>query len=414
MNSVRGNTSANTVQVAAVEGEGRLFQRLVKDYVEEDTGVEVNVTMFPFSNLFEKTSSVLDTKGDSYDIFFLADIWLPQFAVHCEPLKKWTPNEYETDAMIQACVNDGTWPSPGAPMVPSASGMKQKLRAQVVVGNAQLFAYNKAYFEQVGAKTPPKTWDDVLSAGKKIDEQLDGVDGYVIRGKRGNPITSNYFSVGRSIAGKMFDENWRYQWDEKKGVEALRFYTEDLKSISPEGVASFDSDEVLNRLSTGTAAQGAVWPAAASLLLDSKQSKVAGDIAFTICPKGASHTPQLGTWMTAINKHIDDSKKKAAGKVISSFSSREAQQKYVDLGGVPFRHDSFKNNMDVNPWYNALYKSLQQAVWRPRTPLWTEMEIRLGKYLNTALTGESTPKEMMRNANDEFERMLKESGYYDA
>lgn len=409
--AIKSNSGGkNTIQVAAVEGEGRLFQHLIREHIEDDTDVNVDISLFPYANLFEKTSSVLGTKGTAFDLLFLDGVWVPKFAIHCEPLRQWMPGDYPTDAMIQACLNEGTWPLPKGPTAPFAKGRTPNLYGQAVVGNAQMFAYNRRYYEQVGAKTPPETWDDVLTAGKRIDEQIDGVDGYVIRGKRGNPITTNYFSIGTSIAGNMFDENWRYTWDEKQGIDALQFYTDDLKSISPTGVASFGSDQVLNRLGEGTAAQGFVWPAAASILLDSEGTN---DIAFTVSPKGTRRAPLIGNWVTAINTYISDAKKEAAGKVIDSFISRKSQEKYVELGGIPFRHDIFQNNINSQPWFSALYNTLKQTVQRPRTPLWTEIQITLGRYLNTALTGESSPKMAMTNANDELEQMLKQAGYYE-
>src|SRR5699024_10608446 len=190
-------SSENTIRVAGVEGSGRIFQRLVNEYIEDDTGINVEMSLFPFANLYEKTNSVLGTEGTAYDLLLLADVWIHQFAIHCEPLRQWIPGNYPSNAMIESCVDDGTWPLPQGPTVPFAEGRKPSLRGQVTVGNAQLYAYNERYYEQVGAKTPPETWDDVLSAGRKIDEQIDGVDGFVIRGKRGNPITSNYFAIGR-------------------------------------------------------------------------------------------------------------------------------------------------------------------------------------------------------------------------
>jgi multiple sugar transport system substrate-binding protein len=404
------NNGNGQIKVAAVEGSGRLFQRLINEYVEDDTGISVDVTLVPFANLFAELRSVLGTEGDAYDLIFLADIWLPQFGPDLEPLKRWMPSKYPEKEMIQKCITEGTWPTPGPKGVPSSEGFKEQLRGQVVVGNCQLFAYNESYYRKVGAKTPPETWDDVLSAGKKIDEQLNDVNGYVIRGKRGNPITTNFFNIASSKAGDMFDENWKYTWDEPLGVNALRYYVNDLKSISPEGVAAFNSDEVLARLGNGSAAQGNVWPAAASLLL--KQSDVKDDIAFTICPKGKRRAPEIGTWMAGINKYTSKSKKKAAGRVISSFISKEAQKKYVELGGLPFRHDTFKNHMNASPFFNALYKSQQKAEFRPRTPLWTQLEVTMGTYLNTALTGNISPQAAMAKINDEFEELLDITGYY--
>lgn len=411
-----GGEAADKLSVAAVEGSGRLFQRLMDDYVIDDTGIDVSVELFPYANLFEKSSSVLSTQGTAFDIIFMDDPWFPQFAMDVDPLLQWLPEDLPKDQLIDTTTDIATWPTPGAPKVPSAQGVEQKIRGQVVVGNTQLFAYNKKYYEQVGAETPPKTWADVLEAGKMITEQIDGAHGYNIRGKRGNPAMANFYALGNAVGGVMFDENWRYQWSGEDGTEAVRFWAEDLKSISPEGVTSFDSDAILSSLADGSAAQAPAWPSAASLLLDPEKSKEADNIEFTVIPKG--HTgaerkaPTQGNWIMGINSYTGDAKKKAAGKVIRSAISKEAQQKYVKLGGVPFRHDTFKNNMDAQPWFEALYESLKTAQWRPRTPLYSEFGINHGKLLNSVLAGSMSPDKMTQQAKDSIEGLLKEAGYY--
>ncbi|MFB9807403.1 extracellular solute-binding protein [Haladaptatus pallidirubidus] len=410
--SSNSDSGPNKISVAAVEGSGRLFKRLVDKYVRDDTGVQVDVSLFPYANLFEKTSSVLTTQGDSFDLVFMDDPWFPQLAQHLEPIQQWLPEDIPKDKYIQTTLDIATWPAPKGPVVPSAQGMEEKLRGLVVVGNTQLFAYNAKYYKRVGEREP-KTWDDVYRAGKKISEQIDGVNGYIIRGKRGNPINANFFGLGNSRVGDMFDKNWRYQWDGSKGVDTLDFYVNNLKSISPEGVSSFDSDRVLSSLSDGSAAQAPAWPSAASLLLDPEKAEEAKNIKFTPIPKGMRQAPQQGNWIAGINKYISDDKKKAVGKVIRSAVSKEAQAKYVGLGGVPFRHDTFKNNMDAQPWFNALYTSLQNAKWRPRTPLWNRIAVTQGKNLNSALTGDVSPKKALTSINDGVESILNDAGYYE-
>ena len=407
-----GTTAADSISVAAAEGSGTLFKKLIKEYVEEDTGVTVDVSLFPYANLLEKVNSVFTSQSDAYDVVMMDDPWFPQFAGDVAPLEQWTPESLPKEQIIQTCLDIATWPAPKGPTVPSAQGMEKKIRGQVLVGNTQLFAYNKKYYEDVGADTPPKTWSDVYETGKKISEQIDGANGYIIRGKRGNPINANFFGLGMSKAGDMFDKNWRYRWDEQQGVEALDFYVNKLKSISPDGVASFDSDQVLQGLADGTAAQAPAWPSAASLLLDPEKSDHYDNIAFTVIPEGTRRAPQQGNWIAGINKYASDSKKQAAGNVIHSAVSKEAQQKYVELGGVPFRHDTFEENMDAEVWFEALYESLQTAKWRPRTPLWTEIAITQGKFLNTALTGNISPKEALTKVNDQVESTLEGAGYY--
>jgi multiple sugar transport system substrate-binding protein len=405
-----GGSSADTVTVAAVEGEGRLFQRLVDDYVTNQIDVEVDVTLFPYANLFEKTSSVLSTEGTSFDILFMDDPWFPQFATHCAPLRDHVDSLPE-DQLIDTTVDIATWPAPKGPVVPSAEGMDETIRGQVVVGNTQLFAYNESYYEEVGMDEP-QTWEDVYEAGSAISEQIDGANGYIIRGKRGNPINANFFGLGNSRIGDMFDENWRYQWASDRGVDTLDFYVNDLKSISPDGVASFDSDRILNSLADGSAAQAPAWPAAASLLLDPEEAEEADNISFTVLPEGTRRAPQQGNWIAAINSYVSDEKKSAAGDVIQEAISKEAQNRYVELGGVPFRHDTFEDNMDAQPWFPALYESLQTAKWRPRTPLWSEVAVTQGENLNSALTGEISPSEALANIQEDVEGTFEEAGYY--
>ena len=408
--------TAGELSIAAVEGSGRLFKRLVDEYVSDDTGITVNVELFPYANLFEKTNSVLSTEGDAYDIAFMDDPWFPQFAGHVDPIKQWLPEDLPMDQLIDTTVDISTWPTPGAPNIPSAQGMDQKVRGQVIVGNTQLFAYNSGYYDQVGADAP-ETWSDVYEAGQQITDQVDGADGYIIRGKRGNPVMANFFALGNAIGGTMFDDDWRYNWSAESGTEAVRFYTEDLKSISPDGVTSFDSDAVLNGLSSGSAAQAPAWPSAASLLLDSEESEQADNISFTPIPKGHTgaerQAPTQGNWIMGINSYVDDSKKRAAGEVIRSAISKEAQDKYVELGGVPFRHDTFEDNMDAQPWFSALYESLQAAQYRPRTPLYSEFGIGHGELLNGALAGDLSPSEMTQKAKSEVEGILENGGYYE-
>ncbi|MBX0296170.1 extracellular solute-binding protein [Haloarcula nitratireducens] len=410
------NQAASELSVAAVEGSGRLFKRLMDEYVSDDTGIDVSVQLFPYANLFEKTSSILSAQSDAYDIMFMDDPWFPQFAANMDPLLDWLPGELPSDALIDQVEEIAKWPTPGAPKVPSAEGKESTVKGQVIVGNTQLYAYNKGYYDQVGADAP-ETWDDVLSAGKKITEQVDGANGYIIRGKRGNPAMANFFSLGNAIGGEMFNKDWRYNWASESGTAAVEFWARQLREISPDGVTSFNSDAVLNGLGSGSAAQAPAWPSAASLLLDPEQSKEANNLEFIPIPKGHTgakrQAPTQGNWIMGINSFVSDSKKKAAGEVIQSSISAEAQSKYVELGGVPFRHDTFENHMDAQSWFPALYESLQNAQWRPRTPLYSEFGVSHGQLLNSCLAGDLSPSEMTSKAQNQIESTLSNAGYYE-
>lgn len=402
---------ADKIAAAAASGTGGLIEKLFEEHVTPETGIDIEMTVLPYSDLFNKLSTSLSNESASFDIFAMDDPWMPRLAQYLAPVREHV-DDIPTDQLIDSTLEIGTWPPEAFAAPPGAEG-EPKLRALCAVGNSHIFVYNEAYYEEVGVGEP-STWDDVLTAGKRITEQIDGAHGYAIRGKNGNPITAAYFSVGMSMAGQMFDDEFRFDWADEKGVAAAEFFLKDLKSISPDGVSSWDSGEVLNSLGQGRAAAAPQWPSGASVLIKEDKSAEYDNIAFTGIPEGRVRSAaQQGNWLLGINSFTSDAKKQAAAEVLQSFVSKEAQQKYVDLGGVPFRHDTFENNMDAAKWMPALYSSLQNAVPRPRTALWAEIETTTGKALNRGLVGELSPEEAMDRAKSDIESLLEENGYYD-
>lgn len=409
LGTISGTT--DSVSIAAAEGEGRLFRRLTDEFVTDETGIEVNVELKPYDALYEQNRKLLAEQSGEFDLVFMDDPWFPQFASELEPIEEYLP-EGVPDEYIQTTLDIAHWPTPRGPLPPEVEAEAPVLRGLVVVGNTQIFVYNSAHFDRVG-HDPPETYRDVLEAGRAIDDEIDGTHGYVIRGARGNPIVTNFFPIGFSQAGSMFDADWRFQWDSRDGIEAVRFLVEELAAISPAGVTKYDEDEIVTTLAQGTAAQAVTWPVVASLVIE-EGNPAAADLDFTVVPGNGDgrRAPQQGNWLVGINSHTSEAAKRAGGKVLQSFVSKEAQERYVDIGGVPFRHDTFENNLDARPWFQALYESLQDARWRPRTPLWPAIERELGLRLHSALGGHISAEEATSSARTEIESVLENAGYY--
>ena len=408
--SLSSNSGESTIRLAVSSGDGELIDRLLKEYVESEVGVTTETTILPNANLFEKLATMFRSENATYDIVAMDDPWVPQFAQHLAPIRDHV-DTLPTDQIIDQTLNIGMWPTPGEAVPPSAQDKEPQLKGLCAVGNSHIFVVNERLYSEVDANLP-ETWRDVYDAGRKISEQIDGSAGYAIRGKSGNPITSSYFSVGMSIAGNMFTEDWDYDWADQAGIDAASFFVDDLKSISPDGVAAFDNSQVLTGLADGSVAAAPQWPSGTSLLLNEDKAIEYDNITFVPMPEGAERAaPVQGNWLLGINDYISPSKKDAAGDVLQSFVSQEAQEQYVDLGGVPFRHDTFENNMDKQPWFEALYGSLQNAKPRPRTPLWSEIETRQGQSLNAALVDEMSAEEAMADSKSNIDAILEEHDY---
>lgn len=407
-----GDPSAGgtTISAAAASGTGGLIQQLFDDYVTPETGINIDLTILSNDDLFDSLSTSLDNEQDTYDLMAMDDPWMPRLADDLAPIRDYV-DDIPTDEIIDSTLEIGTWPPEEYPAPPTASG-ESRLRALCAVGNSHILVYNQAYFEEFGV-SEPSTWDEVYDVGQEITNQLDETHGYAIRGQTGNPITAAYFSVGMSMAGDMFDDDWRFRWSNDDGAEAASFFLEDLNSISPDGVASWDSEDVLTSLGQGRTAAAPQWPSGASVLLNEDDSPEYDNIAFTGIPEGtAQSAAQQGNWLLGINSFSPEERKDAAGDVIETFVSREAQQRYVELGGVPFRHDIFEDNMNQEPWFPALYESLQNAVPRPRTGEWAEVEQTIGEALNSGLVGEVDPQTAIESAGDDVEAVLERNGYY--
>lgn len=406
-----GGDGGGQLRAALVGGPGDLVEQLLDEYVMDEAGVDIEVSILPYDQLFETLTTNLEQGNAEFDIVMMDDPWFPRLASNLDPIRNHV-DDIPTDQIIDRTLEIGTWPPERGGVPPQAQDQDPQLKALCAVGNTQLFVFNEAHFEEVGYEAP-ETWDDVYEAGQAISEQIDGTDGYVIRGQRGNPIMANYFGLGMSIAGNMFDDEWRYDWDDDMGIEACRFYTRDLPEICPDGIASFDSDQVVQRLADGRASQGPAWPATVGSLISEDESEEYENIRSIPMPEGQRRAPQQGNWLLGINTHVGDSNKEDAAQILREFVSGEAQERYVDMGGVPFRHDTFENNMDAEPWYEPLYESLQTAQWRPRTQQWNEIEVTQGRQLNTALVGDTSPEEAMNSAGEEIEQILSDAGYYE-
>ncbi|HET7615737.1 MAG TPA: extracellular solute-binding protein, partial [Bacillales bacterium] len=264
------------------------------------------------------------------------------------------------------------------------------------------------YRKDIIGDDPPKTWDDVFRLMKKYKGKTKY--GFVARGAKGNPVVTNFAPVLWSTGGRIFDDDWHVTINDKKGVAALKLYMKLVKA-SPNGVANYDSSEVGNTMAQGKALMSIVWPAWAHTMETESKSKVAGKIGYSLVPKGTEYAPELGNWLLAIPKGSEH--KKAAFKFIKWATSKKVQTKMAAEGGVPVRKSVLTDPKLVkkHPYLPAVKKGLENARWRPRTPLWSKMEHVLGTYLNLAVAGQMAPQEALDKAAKELEKVLKANGY---
>lgn len=380
---------------AGVEGDA--LKATAQEYGQQNN-LTVNISEFPYANLFEKELVDLVNRTGAYDVIMLDDPWFPRFAggdnlTELTPLIErrgvaW-PDQDFVETSLALCHH------------PYSTG---RLYALPYVGNSQLFFYRRDLFEKYQLN-PPATWDDVLDAARVITER-EQISGYVMRAQQGNAVVADFMPIFWAFGAEMFNAQERPTVNTPEGIAALRRMLE-LGQYSPPGYVSFNADEVSAHLLQGTAAMSINWPAWISAFRDPARSRVLGKIEITTVP--AQIKPghaEIGNWLLAIPKAAPAAE--TAFDFLLWATSREQMKRSALRGNPPTRVSVFQDPELVAkfPSYPVQLKSLQTSRPRPRTPLWNEIENTFGIFLSKANSGELSPEDAMNQANAEIEKIV--------
>ena len=392
-------------------GEIRGLQAIAPMW-DKATGVHLNLIVYPYPSLYEKMVTAFQANAATFDVVMLDDPWMPKFGAEgwLTPLDQ-PPFNLKRDPDIFPVVYDlGSWPPPRGPIPPGEGSKPRHLEAITLVGNVELFMYRRDLIPKA-----PQTWDEVLSNGTHLGNPGKQFYGFTMRGAKGNPIISEWFPILTAFGGQVFDNNWNVVFKSDAAVNALKFFIGQMKAISQPGPDTADAADRSRIMATGHAAQGNVWPAEASDIVENPQvSKVIGKVGYVVMPAGplGRHTPMMGNWLLAIPKAARE--KAWAYRFITWATSRETQGPYAKAGGIPFRK-SVLTDPGLNaryPFFSAMADSLSAPpFWRPRTTEWSAVESILGTHVNAALVGTESPEQAVDRSQAEITQHMKEAGY---
>lgn len=376
------------------------------------TGVRLNLIEYPYASLYEKMVTAFQANSATFDVVMLDDPWMPKFGAEgwLTPLDE-PPYRLARDPDIFPVVYDlGSWPPPSGPIPPGEAGKPRHLYAITLVGNVELFMYRHDLIPRA-----PQTWDEVLANAKRLNNPAKSFYGFAMRGAKGNPVISQWFPILRAFGGRVFDDQWNVVFKSPETLTALKFFVGPLKAVAQPGADTADAADRSRLVATGHAAQGSVWPAEASDIIENPSvSSVRGKVAYTVLPAGPAgkHTPMMGNWLLGIPKAAKE--KEWAFRFITWATSREVQRPYAQAGGIPFRK-SILTDAALNrryPFFRAMAGSLAvPPFWRPRTTEWSAVESILGTHVNAALAGTESPEVAVDRAAAEITQHMREAGY---
>lgn len=272
-----------------------------------------------------------------------------------------------------------------------------------------MLAYRRDLFEE-HALPAPETYDQLRDAIRRFDEL--GIPALTSRGANGNDITFAWLLHLGPFGGTIFDDNWIPQFNAPEAVEAAEFLRL-VFDTGPEGMTNFNFGQSTFEFLSGGAAMYLDNIKLAGAVRDPNFSTFRDQIAFLPHPRGKECSAETGGF--AIGIPANSQNQEAAFLLLQYLTSREGDERIVELGGDPVRISTLLSNVRTRPEFNAVVRSLACADtdWRPLIPEWNEIQNTIiGPALLEVTRTNASVQGIMNRANEQLEAFMRDAGYY--
>ena len=376
------------------------------------TGIKVEWTAIPFASLQEKVASVGVAANGNFDVVNYLDSWGPSYAHWLLPID---------DHLKRDGISMDRYP---AAFAKSASYQGQTLGFPLRA-HPQLMFYRKDIFQELNLQ-PPKTWKDVVAAGKKIKAEK-GIGGFACYyGADGNKqnlfVWLNFLWANDA---KIFDKGMKPSWDSAKAIQATKDYVAmhtDHK-ICGAGATSNTEQEARLQFQQGKAAMVPVWWWAYSGFSNPKVSVLKkSQVAFTGMPsyngKVVTYAISMPFAISKYSKNPDaawEFMKWLSNPDLDKRNAIEREVKGVKIMNNVVTHKSSLVDKEVNAANESIQlaasESLKDSNIMPQIAEWPEVGDLISNAIQSAANGADVEK-VMKDSAKKAKRILKRAGYY--
>lgn len=350
------------------------LQRRSPDFLEL-TGAQVNVTVVPFSDLYQKILTDVATATNAFDAFVFAPQWMVDYI---EPgyLEVLSDRVRADDAL--------EWEDVAPFFRDFSSTYEGEIYTIPLDGDFQMAYYRTDVLEELGME-PPETWDDYLAiaeAANGMDMNGDGEGDYgsCISKKRAAQaywmITSVWGAFIQSQGtsqGAFFDlETFEPLVNNPAMAAAFEIYKATTE-FGPPDELNLDVGDTRGLFTAGRCALSVDWGDIGTLAIDPETSVVQDKVGAIILPgstevlnretgeleecneelcpyaeNGVNHAPfaAFGGWSGGINANAEDEVKEAAYAFFSYMAQPAQANVDVTIGATgynPYRISQFES-----------------------------------------------------------------------
>ena len=352
-------------------------------FTAKNPNIKVDLEFVAYEALHDKI--VTDQAGGAgqYDTVLVDTPWPAEFA-DAKIIQDITD---KIPADFKSGVFDTAWTS---------AGYKGKYYGVPWINDTKFFFYNKKMLTDAGITSPPKTWDEVLTAAKAVKAKGTVEFPLVWSWTQAEAVICDWAELAGTMGGADFiDDSGNAKFNTGGGLAALEFMKKTIEDgLTNPASLGFIEDDVNKTVGAGQAAMALNWTYGLSVLNDPAKSTVAGQIAVAAAP-GTAETPTAGVnggmsiALTTSTKHPAEALKFALW-----MASQAMQEKY-DANTLPEWKASF-DNPDVTKSAPELFAAAKEQfaalVTRPVVPYYTKLSTALQVAIQEALKGTKTPK----------------------
>ena len=391
------------------------MMKILPEFTKE-TGIKVETDKLAMGRMKDKQLLEMAKPSGDYDLGCYVVMWKGEYVAKdlIQPLAPFFANPaladpaYDMKDIVPICLeNLGLVGGPKGYL----AGPGAKLYGLPYGAETSVLAYRRDIFAKHNLK-PPETYDEFAKL-LRILKDKEGIGALASRGQAGHQVVHAWLLHLNPMGGSVFDENWKSIFNNKAGVDALKFLQE-VVATGPAGIAGYGQGESNTAFLQGQAAMYLDSTSIAGLVNDPSKSRVVGNVSWALHPKGVRRASQSGGLGLAIPKNAKNSE---AGFLLMQWLTSKAQDKAVTLaGGAPMRNSTLRDADAVrkHPEFITFVEALKYSNpdWRPIIPVWDKINVQaLGVGLSEALTGKKSAEQALNDLVPQVTTIMRESGY---
>ncbi|MEJ2264807.1 MAG: extracellular solute-binding protein [Anaerolineales bacterium] len=400
------------------------YLQQIGNMYEQETGVKVSIIQEPWDSFYDRFSTEMAAKGDTWDMVVGDSQWLGQGSQD-----GWYVNmtDFLVGEGLADTVTKATLTYYGE--YPSASGQYWAFPTE---GDANGWAYRKDLFEDPDEMAAfeaeygypldvPEDYDQFYDIANFFTRPGDGLYGVAIYGQNG------YDALVMGAQNVMFSYGGRWQnpetnevmgiVDSPENIAAVQMYRDLWACCQVPGMANAFFNEVNDAMISGQAAMGmnyfAFFPA---LVNEATNPDYFDKIGFFSNPKGpgGDQAAGLGGQGMSIVGYISPERQEASKDFIRWFAQEDVQAEWARLGGYTCNADVLATDefLNATPFNPAFAETMGFVVdfWNipDYDPLLRAANVEFGKVI---IEGTGTAEEAMTNLAQEQDQILRDGGY---